>query len=225
MYVTFMFSGTSPAVPITWRAATPLIQRALLRFALVGMTPIVAFYIAYRMAGSIEGIIAGTATATLALTLQAIRLRRLDPVGIVPIGAVLIQGLAGIVFQSVDLYLAAPALETSLWGFVLLGSVVVGRPLILLAATELGLLPTSLRRLPAVRRAFRQLTITWGMVSFVKTATRLYLLDALPLEAFLIVNTIVVTSINAALLGGSVWYVARAARQKVLDTNLVTSSI
>jgi len=202
----------------------PLIRRALVRFALVGMTPIVAFYIAYRMLGPIEAIVAGTATATIALTVQAIRLRRLDPVGIVPIGAVLIQGLAGIVFQSVDLYLAAPALETSLWGVVLLGSVIVGRPLILLAATELGLLPTSLRRLSKVRRAFRQLTITWGLMSFVKAVTRLYLLDALPLEAFLIVNTIVVTSMNVVLLGGSVWYVARVARQKVLDTNLATSS-
>jgi intracellular septation protein A len=220
-----MLTETSPAAAITWRTALPLIQRALLRFALVGMTPIVAFYVAYRMLGPIEAIVAGTATATFALTVQAIRLRRLDPIGIVPIGAVLIQGLAGIVFQSVDLYLAAPALETSLWGIVLLGSVLVGRPLILLAATELGLLPTSLRRLSTVRRAFQQLTITWGLMSFVKAATRLYLLDALPLEAFLIVNTVVVTSMNAVLLGGSVWYVARAARQNVLDTKLAASSI
>jgi intracellular septation protein A len=189
------------------------------------MTPIVAFYVAYRTLGPIAGIVAGTATATLALTVQAVRLRRLDPVGIVPICAVLIQGLAGGVFQSVDLYLAAPALETSLWGVALLGSVVAGRPLILLAATELGLLPTNVRRLSAVRRAFRQLTIAWGLMFFVKAATRLYLLEALPLEAFLILNTIVVTSMNAALLGASVWYVARTARREILSTNLAPSSI
>jgi intracellular septation protein A len=209
---------------LTWQTALPLIRRALVRFAFVGMTPIVAFYVAYRLLGPIEGIIAGTVTATIALAVQAFRMRRLDPVGIVPIGAVLIQGLIGIAFQSVDLYLAAPALETALWGLVLLGSVVVGRPLVLLAATELGLLPMSLRRLPTVRRAFRQLTITWGLMSFVKAATRLCLLETLSLEAFLITNTIVVTSMNVMLLAGSVWYVARAARREALSARLAASS-
>jgi intracellular septation protein A len=194
------------------------------RFAFVGMTPIVAFYVAYRMVGPIEGILAGTVTATLALSVQAVRLRRLDPVGIVPIGAVLIQGAVGIAFQSVDLYLAAPAIETSLWGVALLGSVVVGRPLILLAANELQLLPVSLRRLTSVRRAFGQLTVIWGLMSFVKAATRLYLLDTLPLEAFLITNTVVVTSMNLVLLSGSIWFVARAARGQVPPVTLSTSS-
>ena len=77
---------------LSWRSAVPSIKRALVRFAFVGMTPIVAFYLVYRMLGPIEGMIAGTATATVALGIQAIRMRRFDPVGLVPIGAVLIQG-------------------------------------------------------------------------------------------------------------------------------------
>jgi intracellular septation protein A len=137
-----MQSEPRSSIPsLTWRSALPSVKRALVRFAFVGMTPIVAFYLVYRMLGPIEGMLAGTATATVALGIQAIRMRRFDPVGLVPIGAVLIQGGVGIAFQSVDLYLAAPALETSLWGVVLLGSVLVGRPLILLVANELELLP------------------------------------------------------------------------------------
>ena len=66
---------------LSWRSAVPSIKRALVRFAFVGMTPIVAFYLVYRMLGPIEGMIAGTATATVALGIQAIRMRRFDPVG------------------------------------------------------------------------------------------------------------------------------------------------
>jgi intracellular septation protein A len=210
--------------PLSWRTALPSVQRALVRFALVGMTPIAAFYLAYRLVGPVEGMVAGTATATLALLVQAIRMRRLDPLGIVPIAAVLIQGAAGIVFQSVDVYLAAPALETSLWGVVLLGSVLVRRPLILVVANELDLIPVHLRKVPAVRRCCRKLTIAWGLMSFVKAATRLFLLSALPLEVFLVLNTVVITAMNLLLLGFTTWFVARAARTDLSTTALAASS-
>jgi intracellular septation protein A len=221
----FMQSDLLPLTPsLSWRAALPSVQRALVRFALVGMTPIAAFYLAYRLVGPVEGMVAGTATATLALLIQAVRMRRLDPLGIVPIGAVLIQGAAGIVFQSVDVYLAAPALETSLWGVVLLGSVVVRRPLILLVANELDLIPMHVRQVPAVGRSCRQLTVAWGLMSFVKAAMRLFLLSALPLEVFLIANTVVITAMNVVLLGFTTWFVARAARMDVSTTPLAASS-
>jgi intracellular septation protein A len=188
------------------------------------MTPIVAFYLAYRMLGPIEGMLVGTLAATVALIIQAYRMHRFDPVGMVPIGAVLIQGGAGIAFQSVDLYLAAPALETALWGVVLIGSVVLGRPLILLVANELELLPASCRRLPAVRRAFRQLTLAWGLLAFVKSGTRLLLLESLPLEIFLIGNAVVITSMNVMMLLVTMWFVARAARNSAQPASLAASS-
>jgi intracellular septation protein A len=209
---------------LSWRSAVPSIKRALVRFAFVGMTPIVAFYLGYRMLGPIEGMLAGTATATVALGIQAIRMRRFDPIGLVPIGAVLIQGGVGIAFQSVDLYLAAPALETALWGVVLLGSVLVGRPLILLVANELELLPSSIRGIPTVRHASRQLTVCWGLLAFLKAGTRLFLLDILPLELFLIANSVVISSMNALMLLFTMWWVARAARRVAPPSSLAAST-
>ena len=189
------------------------LRTALTRFALVGVSPIVAFYVAFRLWGPVNGMVAGTVTATVALLIQASRTRRFDPIGIVPIAAVLIQGGVGIAFQSVDLYLAAPALEMALWGAVLLGSVALGRPIVMLAASELNLLPATARRTPAMVRAFSTVTLVWGVVSFVKAATRLSLLAALPLEVFLVTNTVVITGINVLLLSFSVWYPLRVTRK------------
>ncbi|MFN0070916.1 MAG: VC0807 family protein [Chloroflexota bacterium] len=211
------------AIPeFSWRAVFPAIQRALGRFAFVGMSPILAFYTAFRAFGPVEGMIAGTVTATVVLLIQAYRTRRLDPIGIVPVGAVLIQGAVGIAFQSVDLYLAAPALETALWGVVLLVSVALGRPIILLAASELKLLPAPIRRAPTVQRAFSQITVIWGLMAFVKSATRLLLLDALPLEIFLIANTVIITSMNVVLVAFTFWFALRAARRaSAPDTRVI----
>lgn len=195
-----------------WSTLLPAVRRALARFVLVGMTPIVAFYAVFRAAGPIEGIIAGTLTATVALLIQGYRLGRFDPVGIVPIGAVLIQGGAGLVFQSVDVYLAAPAVENAIWGLALIGSVVVGRPFISMAARELELLPTSVRAQPAVTRALSVVTLVWALASFAKSGIRLALLATLPLELFLVTNTVVISSLNMALLAFTLWYPLRAAK-------------
>lgn len=202
----------------------PSLRGAGLRFGLVGVLPIVAFYIGFRVYGPVEGMLAGTATATLALLIQAYRMRRFDPIGVVPICAVLIQGGVGIAFQSVDLYLAAPALEMALWGVVLLGSVLVGRPFVLLAAGELNLLPSEVRRTAEVQQAFSRVTVVWGLMSFVKAATRLTLLAHLPLEVFLIANTVVITAMNVALLAFTLWYPLRIARRRTAAVRTASAS-
>lgn len=203
----------------------PAIRRALLRFALVGVSPIVAFYVVLRLVGPMEGILAGTVTAATALAIQARRIGRLDPVGVVPIVAVLIQGGVGLAFQSVDLYLAAPAVENVVWGVALIGSVVIGRPFVALAARELELLPATVRSLPPVINALTLVTLVWGLMSFVKSGIRLALLANLPLEAFLITNTVVITSLNVLLLAFTLWLPLRAARLGARARTLLSQSL
>jgi intracellular septation protein A len=200
--------------PFTWSTLAPAMRRAVVRFAIVGISPIVAFYIAFRLSGPMEAIAVGTITASTALALQALRTHRFDPIGIGPIATVLIQGGAGLAFQSVDVYLAAPAVENVLWGLVLLISVAVGRPLVVAAALELKLLPPELRGTSEVKRALSNITILWGLMFFVKAAIRLALLSALPLEEFLVVNTVTITSLNVLLVMFTVWYPVRAARRR-----------
>lgn len=208
----------------SWTTLAPAIRRAMIRFAIVGISPIVAFYIAFRLGGPMVAIVAGTITATTALALQAVRTRRFDRIGIGPIVTVLIQGGAGLAFQSVDVYLAAPAVENVLWGLVLLASVAVGRPLVVAAALELKLLPLGLRGTTEVKRALSSITILWGVMFFVKAAIRLALLSALPLEEFLIVNTLTITSLNVLLLGFTLWYPVRAAR-RVKRTTISSATV
>jgi hypothetical protein len=94
----------------------PSIRAALGRFVLAGLAPILTFYVLFRTAGPTAGIAGGMALSLFALAVQAWRLRRLDPIVVAPMLVILIQGSAAVLLDSVELYLAAPAVENGLWG-------------------------------------------------------------------------------------------------------------
>ena len=121
-------------------AATPAACAAALRWCRCGAgRRILRGLSAWRAA---PGILAGMATALIALAIQAWRLGRLDPIVMVPMAVILAQGTVAALAGSVELYLAAPAVEACIWGLVLIGSVVAGRPLVPMIARELDIVPS-----------------------------------------------------------------------------------
>jgi len=90
--------------------------------------PVVMFYIGFRLGGPVVGILVGMTVSLTVLAIQAYRLRRLDPIVVVPMLVILANGSLGVVTGSVELYLAAPALEAVVWGCILIGSVLLRRP-------------------------------------------------------------------------------------------------
>jgi intracellular septation protein A len=191
----------------------PSLRRALLRFGGAGVLPIICFYIGYRTDGPILGIMAGMAASLVALSVQAWRLRRLDPVAVLPMAVILVQGTIALLAGSAEIYLAAPAVEAVIWGLVLIGSVIARRPLVPLIARELGVVPRSLAESVGLRRALAILTIAWGIAAFAKAGIRIWLLMVLPIEVFLIAITATTATINLSMLAVSVWLPFRMVRQ------------
>lgn len=190
----------------------PSLRRALLRFAGAGVLPVVCFYLGYRTAGPVPGILAGMVATLLALGIQALRLRRLDPVAVLPMILILAQGTIAGLAGSTEIYLAAPAVEAVIWGVVLIGSVITRRPLVPLIARELGVVPRSLSESVGLQRSLAILTLGWGLVAFAKAGIRIWLLMILPLEVFLIAVTVAIAALNLAMLGFSVWLPFRMVR-------------
>jgi intracellular septation protein A len=183
----------------------PALRRGALRFLSAGAVPVVAFYVAFRMGGPVVGIITGMTVSLTVLAIQAIRLRRLDPIVLVPMVVILAQGILAGLTGSIELYLAAPAVEAMLWGIVLVGSAVLRRPLVPMIARELGVVPGRFATSVGLRRSLEILTLAWGIAAFFKAGLRLYLLTLLPLEAFLIAVTVGIGIVNVLMLGLSVW--------------------
>lgn len=190
----------------------PAAQLALGRFFLAGVLPIFTFYAFFRISGPVAGIVGGMTMSFFALAVQTWRLRRVDPVVLVPMTVILIQGSAAVVLSSVELYLAAPAVEALLWGTALTISVLTRRPLIRVIARELGLIPTRYADSTAVGHALGHVTLAWAAAAFLKAGVRLWLLQLLSVEAFLVTITAFTMSVNAAVLAFSFWWPLRAVR-------------
>src|SRR4051794_17884203 len=154
----------------------PALRRGILRFLCAGVLPVACFYVAFRFGGPILGIVTGMTVSLTVLAIQAYRLRRLDPIVVVPMAIILIQGILAALTGSVELYLAAPAVEAVLWGIVLVGSAVLRRPLVPLIARELGVVPSRFATSVGLRRSLEILTLAWGVAAFFKAGLRLYLL-------------------------------------------------
>jgi intracellular septation protein A len=183
----------------------PALKAGAVRFLCAGALPVLAFYVAFRIVGPVVGIVTGMAVSLSVLAIQAYRLRRLDPVALVPMIVILAQGLLASLLGSVELYLAAPAVEAVIWGIVLIGSVALRRPLVPLIARELGVVPARFAASVGLQRSLDVLTLAWGIAAFCKAGLRLWLLALLPLEAFLIAVTLGITGINLVMLAISVW--------------------
>ena len=190
----------------------PMTQAAGGRFALGGLLPILTFYALFRLLGPTAGIAGGMAVSLIALTIQAHRLKRLDPIVLVPMALILVQGSLAIALDSVEVYLLVPAIENVCWGVGLIGSAILRRPLVRLIARELGLIPARYVGSAAVDRALGQVTLAWGLAALAKSAARLWLLQALSLEAFLVAVTLFNLVVNGATLALSFWWTLRAAR-------------
>jgi intracellular septation protein A len=183
----------------------PALQRGGLRFLGAGVIPVVSFYIAFRLAGPLAGIITGMTVSLTVLGIQALRHRRLDPIVLVPMLVILAQGLLASLTGSIELYLAAPAVEAVIWGVVLIGSVVLRRPLVPLIARELGVIPARFTESVGLQRSLRLLTVAWGLAAFAKAGLRVYLLLLmLPIEEFLVAVTVSIAMLNVVMVGLSV---------------------
>lgn len=205
-------SGTLPG-PLRIGELLPALQGALGRFLLAAVLPVLAFYLAFKAAGPVVGIACGMACSLAALAIQLKRLGRLDPIVLVPMVLIAIQGALALLTGSVDLYLAVPAVENIIWGTLLVGSVLVRRPLVHLIAGELNVIPDALSGDPAIRQALNRMTLAWGVGAFVKAVFRLWLLTAVTLEPFLVLVTLFNLAVNGTLLAFSVWLPLRATRR------------
>jgi intracellular septation protein A len=179
---------------------------------MAGLLPILTFYVLFKAAGATAGIAGGVTVSLIALVIQLRRLGRLDPIVLVPMAVIGIQGPAALILDSVELYLAAPSVENALWGIVLVSSVAARRPLVRVIARELNLVPAGYERSATLGRALGFVTLAWGIAAFAKAGVRLWLLLLLPLEAFLLAITAFNLVLNGTMVAFSFWWPLRAVR-------------
>jgi intracellular septation protein A len=180
------------------------------RFARDAAGPMLAFFLVWKVAGLVPGILVATAVSLLAWRHE----RRHDRPGLmarVSLGIVVVQAAVGIVAQSEVVYLAQPVLIGAAYGAWFIVSALIGRPLAGAFAVEMSQIPEEVRRSVTFRRIFGFESVVWGLYLLVRSALRLVTLSS-SVEAFVVVNLVTGFPVMSVLLAWSVWYGVRAFR-------------
>lgn len=142
----------------------PLLAYSLLRSA--GMSAVAAL------------VVSGVLPA-LGIGISALADRRLDVIGIVVLAGILVGTLLGLTSHNARLYLLEGSVPSVVFALGCLLSLRLRRPLIFRLAVELlgpdsrkGRDVTAAWRYPGFRRAFRMITVAWGLGYLVEAAIR-----------------------------------------------------
>ena len=177
-----------------WQTSGPGFPwRQLMLGALV---PITIFYALHRLGQPLTGALLAIGWSIGLLLIKYWRSQSIELFPALAIPIVLIELIGTLITRNPDFYLAAAAIDNTLWGFLFFGSLLLTRPLIQIFAELLnpGLgsqeflshfeMPEQL-----YRSAWKILTFIWAVVSLLKAIILILSQLKLPLEAFLIVRT------------------------------------
>jgi intracellular septation protein A len=186
-----------------------LLRRTAPRVARDAFGPLLAFFVAWKLAGLYAGI--GAAVA-VALALYAYERSRGRPGLVVrlSLGLVFVRASVGLITGSTDTYLGQEIAIDCLLGSLFLGSVLLGRPVTELFAREILPVPESVRTSPEYRGMFNLIAVVWAAYFYLRGAVRLVAFLTLSKDLYI---AVVAVSDVPFLLGLLVWSVRFGARR------------
>jgi intracellular septation protein A len=206
-------SGSLPSVK-HWRsfgaAEWRHVKDGALGLLLGSLLPVGLFYGAYQTWGFSVAVVVVLAWSALVFAWHYSRTGGADVFSATTFGFACVKALAGLASQNTTLYLAWPSLENLVYGTAFFGSALLGRPLLALYAQRLYPIQPEVRKSDAFRRAFVVVSAAWLVGHSLRAVVRLWLLAHLPLEVYLIADTVAGWPINVSLVAFTTWYPLRA---------------
>jgi hypothetical protein len=210
-----------------WRTFGPEewghVKEGAVGVVLGSLLPVLFFYVAYRSWGFAAAVVVVLSWSATVFAWHYRRGRGADIFSATTFGFACVKATAGLVSQSalpdgapvsaVTLYLAWPSLENVIYGTAFFASAVLGRPLLALYAQRLYPIPLRVRTSSTFRRAFLIASAVWLGGHGLRAVVRLWLLANLPLELYLIADTVAGWPINVSLVAFTAWYPLRELRR------------
>ena len=178
------------------------------RFLRDAVGPVVVFYAGWKTLGLVVGILGATAVTTAAFIWE----RRHARTGLgasIGLSIALVQAVTGLLSGSARWYFAPAVIANTVGGLVFLGSVVIGRPLAGVFATESYPFPPEVKASATFRHVFGRISLVWAAYLIGRGALRLLLLLYTSVEAFLVVSVVSGIPLSVVLMTWSFWYAVR----------------
>ena len=181
------------------------------RFIRDAVGPVLVFYVLWKTLGLVAGILGATAWTTGTFVWE----RRHGRTGLgasIGLTIAVVQAVSGLLSGSARWYFAPAVIANTLGGIVFLGSVVIGRPLAAVFATESYPFPPEVKSSAGFRRVFGRVSLVWAAYLLGRGALRLLMLVYTSVEAFLIVSVATGLPLSSAIVAWSFWYAVRGVR-------------
>jgi len=185
------------------------VREGALGLALGSLAPVAVFYAAFRLWGFSAAVVLVLAWSASVFAWHLHRTGKRDVFSATTFAMACLKAAAGLVSQNPMLYLGWPSLENLIYGTAFLGSALLGQPLLALYARRLYPIPGSVRESDAFKRAFGVASFAWFCGYALRAIVRLWLLVTLPLELYLIADTIASWPINISLVAFTTWFPLR----------------
>jgi len=204
---------TSPATLKHWRtfgaAEWSHVKEGAIGLLLGSLLPVVLFYAGFRAWGFSAAVLLVLSWSALIFAWHYRRTGSADVFSATTFGFACVKAAAGLVSQNTWLYLAWPSLENMVYGTAFFGSALLGKPLLALYAERLYPIPAGVRLSASFQRAFLITSAVWLCGHSVRAILRLWLLAHLPLELYLIADTVAGWPINISLVAFTTWFPIR----------------
>jgi intracellular septation protein A len=189
------------------------VKEGLLGLVLGSMLPVLFFYVSLRSWGFSVAVIVVLTWSAAVFAWHYRRTGGADVFSATTFGFACVKASAGIATQNLHLYLAWPSLENLIYGTAFFGSALLGRPLLALYAQRLYPIPRHVRASRTFHRAFLIASAAWLVGHSIRALLRLWLLDNLPLEWYLVTDTVAGWPINVSLVAFTTWFPLRELRR------------
>jgi hypothetical protein len=189
------------------------VKEGAIGLVLGSLVPVGVFYLGIQTWGFSTAVVLVLSWSALVFVWHLRRTAAADVFSATTFGFACVKAAAGIATQNTLLYLAWPSLENLVYGTAFFGSAVLGRPLLALYAQRLYPIPPYVRASGEFRRAFLIVSAAWLCGHGFRAVLRLWLLTHLPLETYLIADTVAGWPVNASLVAFSTWFPLRELRR------------
>src|SRR5688572_21454554 len=187
------------------------------RFIRDAVGPVLVFYVGWKTLGLVAGILAATALTTGTFIWE----RRHGRTGIgasIGLTIAIVQAATGLLSGSARWYFAPAVIANTLGGVVFLGSVVIGRPLAAVFATENYPFSPEVKASATFRRVFARISLVWAAYLLGRGVLRLLMLVYSSVEAFLAVSIATGLPLSGMIVTWSFWYAVRGFRPSAKRT-------
>jgi hypothetical protein len=212
--------GTLAAALTRLRRWLPIGPRRLAMIAIFDLGGPLGVYAALRSAGmsAVVALVISGVPPALGIAISAIADRRLDVIGTVVLCGIAVGTVLGLTSGSARLVLIEGSIPTTVFALACLLSARTARPLIFRLALDLigpespkGREVTGAWRYPAFRRAFRVITVAWGVGYLIEAAVRVIIAETAPAGTAFLLSKIMPYVFAVSM---SIWTLGYGERHK-----------